>query len=326
MASRSLTRPMAAALAILLPVLLWACGGSEEGSGPAVDEIEIPGPRVFPEGIAVDKATGHLFVGSTTDGSIYRARAGGPGPFEPFLPGGERGRTSVTGLKVDSRGRLFAAGRDTGGLFVFDASTGEAIDVLEPPAGGPGIPPGDEGSLLNDLTFTSEAAFVTDSFRPTLYRVALTGEGIGELEPWLDLRGGPIPHGEGFNLNGISASDDGRFLLTVHTGSGELFRIDVRSRAVEKVDLGGETLVSGDGLLLDGRRLLVTLEDPGVVVPVELSPDLLRGSVGAPVGEGELDFPTTIAELDGELFVVNSQLDSDSPELPFSVSRLPTPG
>lgn len=308
--------PIRAAALVAVAVLLTACGGA----GTTVSEAkryELPGDRVFPEGVAVNKANGDFFVSSSEDGTVFRGNVGRDG-VEVFLPGGRDGRTGATGLKVDPQGRLWIAGRYTGAVFVHDARSGDLLGVLRtPPA---------RRTLMNDITFAGDAAFVTDSFRPVLWRAARTDRSVGELEPWLDLRSTPIPTDADFNLNGISASDDGRYLLTVHFASGRLFRIDTRSKKVLEVDLGGQTLRTGDGLLLDGTTLLAVREQPGAVFPVRLSDDLSRGTVGEPFGQDDLDLPTTLAEHRGEILVVNSQFDrTDSPELPFTVTRLPLP-
>lgn len=277
----------------------------------------LPGDRVFPEGVGVDKATGDFYAGSSEDGTVYRGTVGQPGEAEVFLEPGVDGRDAATGIKV-FEGRLFVAGRGTGRLFVHDAETGELIRALETPG---------EPGLVNDLTFAGGAAYVTDSFRPVVYRVPLTADGVGDIEPWLDLTGTPIEYGDGFNLNGISASDDGRHLLTVHTGTGELWRIDVETQAVEQVDLGGASLTTGDGLLLDGRTLYAVRNSPGVVLRIELSEDLRSGEVTQEIADPSFRYPTTLAEYDGQLLVVNSQFGAgDSPDLPFTVSGVPYPG
>lgn len=304
-----------AALAVAT-ALLTACGSADTARPPA-QRIELPGDRVFPEGVAVDKANGDFFVGSAEDGTVFRGNLGRDG-VEVLLPAGEDGRTGATGLKVDPEGRLWVAGRYTGAVFVHDARTGDVRSVLRTPAA--------QRTLMNDITFAGNAAFVTDSVRPVLWRATRTTGSVGPLEPWLDLRGTPIPTDAAFGLNGISASDDGRYLLTVHFTSGRLFRIDTRTRGVTEVNLGGQTLQTGDGLLLDGSTLLVVREEPGAVFPVRLTADLSRGTVGEPFGQDELDLPTTLAEHRGEVLVVNSQLDGrSSPTLPFTVSRLPLP-
>lgn len=301
--------------ALAVTAALAGCGGEADQRAGLV----VPGDRVFPEGIAVDKRSGDLYVGSTTDGAIFRAPAGAE-RFEEFLPPGGDGRSAATGLKVDPRGRLFVAGRSTGRLFVYDLPTRRLLRTLEAPGSG--------RTLVNDLTFTPEAAYVTDSYRPVVYRVPLAGDDIGAMEPWLDLRDTPVPTDTAFGLNGISASDDGRYLLTVHFDTGRLFRIDTATRGTREVDLSETTLRTGDGLLLDGTTLLAVREEPGEVVPLRLSPDLLSAEALPAFGREELDFPTTLAENDGRVFVVNSQLDNapDGAEPPFTVAELPLPG
>lgn len=318
--------PSPALLALCLG--LAACGAAEDAAGPATEEggaedsaaFTLPGEQVFPEGIAVNKANGDLFVGSTDDGAVYRGNAGEPGEFSLFLEPGQDGREAVTGMKVDEQGRLLIAGRDTGRVFAYDAESGELIEAFEVPSDG--------DSLLNDLTLTADAAYLTDSFRPVIYRLARDAETVGAPEPWLDLEGTPLAYADGFNLNGISASDDGRYLLTVQSNSGALWRIDTESAEIAEVDLGGETLATGDGALLDGRSLYVVRNSPGVVARIELSDDYLSGEVVEEIEDPSFDYPTTLAEHDGRLFVVNSQLDSagETADLPFTVSAVPFPG
>lgn len=289
---------------------------------PTVRTFALPGEEVFPEGVAYDPASGDFFVGSTQDGTVYRGNVGeGPGEMEVFLEPGGDGREGVTGMKVDAAGRLWIAGRRTGRAFVYDARSAELVKILETSGGG--------SALINDVTVTPDAAYFTDSFRPVIFRVPLTPRGVGEIEPWLNLEGTSIEYGDGFNLNGIAATGDGRYLITVHFATGELFRIDAESKEATQVNLGGETLATGDGLLLDGRTLYVVRENPGEVVPVELSEDFTAGKVGEPFSDPSLRFPTTVAKHDDRLLVVNSQLNmgggGGGPELPFTVSDLPIP-
>jgi len=308
--------------AALLLALVAGCGdGEPQAPEPAAaprDAIVVPGDRVFPEGVAVDARTGRVFVGSTTDGTVF---AGDPPrtPLRPFLPAGRGGRTAATGLTVDDRGRLWVAGRGTGRAFVHDAASGRPIRALRAPGSG--------RTLVNDVAVTATAAYVTDSFRPVLYRARLDGDAVGELEPWLELGTTPIPTGTGFGLNGVVATPDGRHLITVHFDTGRLFRIDTRTRAVREVRVRGAALRTGDGLVLRGRTLFVVREEPGDVVPLRLSADRLDARAGAPFGGDRLGFPTTAAVRGDRLLVVDSQLDRapDRARPPFTVAVLPLP-
>lgn len=277
----------------------------------------LPGEAVYPEGVAYDPSTGDFYVGSTQSGTVYRGNVrDGPRELEVFLPGGMDGRTSVTGMKV-ADGRLFIAGRNTGRAFVYETASGELIRVLATPRS--------QRTLLNDVTVTDDAAYFTDSFRPILFRASITERGVGELMSWLDLRETVIPQGTGFNLNGIAATGDGCYLLTVHFDTGRLYRIDTRTREVVEVNLGGTRLTTGDGLWLEDTTLYVVRETPASVVTVELSGDLASGEPTATLTHPSFSLPTTLAKADDRLLIVNSQLDGTPPELPFSVTSLPLP-
>lgn len=293
--------------------------GAEEEPREATDVVvhDLPDSALLPEGIAVDKDTGLLYVTNTRDGAVHRLDPEA-GEAELFLEGDEDGRTELVGTKVRG-GRLYAAGRRSGSFFVHDVATGDLLGQFDaPPA---------ERSLLNDVSFAQGAAFVTDSFRPTIFRLPLDGvdDGTAELEPWLDLDETPITYEDGFNLNGITASDDGTVLLTVQSNTGQLWRIDVAERSVEEIDLGGASLTTGDGLLLDGTRLVVVRNSPASVTWLEMADDLRSGEVVDQVTHPSFDLPTTVAEDGGRLFVVNSQLNGslEDAERPFTVTELP---
>ena len=298
---------------------------SPGGAALAQEEAEIyplPGAEVFPEGIALDVATGNFFVGSTSDGTIFSSNVSQPGvEASVFSEGGADGRTTAIGMKTDGAGRLFVAGGDTGQMFVYDAATGALIESFDN---------GQEMTFVNDVTLTPDgSAFFTDSMNPKLYRVFPDGAGGYEMETYLNLEGTPIKYGEGFNLNGIVSSADGRYLVTVKTATGELFRIDTTTKEVSLIDTGGADLTNGDGLLLDGQTLYVVRNQQELIVPLELSADFSSATAGEPFTDESFMYPTTIAQNGTDLLAVNSQFDAretgNPPELPFNVSSVQVP-
>ena len=287
----------------------------EMAEGAMATSFALPGEQVFPEGVAYNPASGKFYVGSTTDGTLYEGDLAS-GEVTVFSEGGADGRTTAIGMKVDANGDLWVAGGGTGQMFVYNTADGSLVASYTTPAV--------EQTFINDVTITPDgSAYFTDSFRPVLFKISdMMG---GEAESWLDFTGTVLEYGEGFNLNGIAASPDGRYLLVVHSGNGNLYRIDTDTQEVSQVDTGGADLTAGDGILLVGNILYVSRNQFGQIVPVTMSEDFSMGTAGEPLTDPSLIFPTTIALADDSLLVVNSQFNNrgGTPQLPFTVSRLP---
>lgn len=317
--------PLQILLVMVVAFGVLALLGAQEASAtppaasPRPSFYILPGDEVFPEGIATQQATGSFFVSSTTDGTIFR------GDFkeqvaEVFLPGGEDGRTTAIGLAVDDE-RLFIAGGATGKIFVYDIATKALLAAFDNEA---------TPTFINDITVTPDGdAFATDSLQPVLYRVLTGDDGTLHFEEWLDLTGTPIVYQPGFNLNGIDVSNNGDYLVVVQSNTGELFRITIATREVTQIDLGGESVPAGDGLLKKGRTLFVVQNQFRTIAEVRLSGDLTEGTVVGRTSDPMFAFPTTIAELRGRLLVVNAQFNRrgtpEGPELPFTVSSIKRP-
>jgi hypothetical protein len=244
---------------------------------------ELLGARMYPEGIAFDATTGFFYTGSLTDGALMRGNLE-TGAVTIFSPAGVDDRAMVVGMEVDAvRRRLWVAGGSTQRMYVYDLDTARLLRQYV-------ISAGTSGSLINDVALTPVAdAFFTNSRRPVLWRIgAGDRDAPGELEPWLDLSGGPIPYGASLNLNGIVATPDGLHLIAVHTDTGKLFRFAVTSRETQEIALN-TSVQRGDGLALDG---------------------------------------TTLRKVGDRLLVVNSQantLSGGRPILPFTITSIPFP-
>lgn len=317
------TRVAGAGAALLLSAALTACMGGTAPTAPEASRTYVlPGDAVFPEGVAYRSSTGNFFVSSTTDGAIYRGNLNGTSA-QVFLPGGADGRTTAVGLKVSEAGQLFVAGGATGRMFVYDVNTGALVRAFETPAAS------STGTFINDVALTPGAAYFTDSRRPVLFRVARTANGVGtEAEAWLDLTGTAIEYGEGFNLNGIAATPDGRYLIVVQSNTGQLFRISTADKSVTEIQFGG-TVKNGDGILLDGQTLYISRNADKIIVPIALNADFTTGTVGTPFSDPTLMYPTTLAQAGNRLLVVNSQFDrrgpNVTPRLPFTLSNIAIP-
>jgi Cu-Zn family superoxide dismutase len=278
------------------------------------------GVAVFPEGIAYHAGNGDFFVGSTVDGAVYRGNARrGNRALALFLPGGSDGRTDVRGMKVDPQGRLWMAGGATGTMWLYDAVTGRLLS---------GFKNGLAGSFINDVAIGPDgAAYFTDSRVPLLYRIAPDAQGIFRYEVWRDLAGSPIQFGEGFNLNGIVVTPDGKYVIVVQTNTGKLFRIATGSQEISEISLaGGDKMTFGDGLLLDGQTLYVSRNSLNLMVQVQLAADYGSGQQVGAFTDPSFSLTTTMARAGDRLLVVNSQFNRrDNPTLPFTISSVQVP-
>lgn len=263
-----------------------------------------------PEGIAIGPGPVAYF-GSRVDGSIYRADLR-TGEGEVFSQGPG---TPSTGLKTDGRGRLFVSGASGGDARVVDQRTGEIIKSYQLTT---------NPSFVNDVILTLGAAWFTDSTNPVIYKVPLRHGRLPDAAVTIPFSG-DIAYAEGNNANGITPTPDGTGLLIVQSNKGLLFRVDPTG-ATRQVDLGGETVVNGDGLLLIGRTLYVVQNRDNVVTVVHLNARGTAGTVVRKVTDPRFDVPTTVAAFGGRLYLPNARFTTTpTPTTPYSVTAIPLP-
>lgn len=277
---------------------------------------------VYPEGVAYHAGNGDFFISSTANGAIYRSNAWGDDRnLEVFLPGGADGRTTAVGMKVNPQGQLFISGGSTGMIWMYDAVTGRLLSTFDN---------GYESTFINDVTIAADgAAYFTDSINPVIFRIAPDANGVFQFTFWRDLRGTALEYTTGFNLNGIAATEDGKYLIVVQSNTGKLWRIATADGAVSEIVLaGGDRMTSGDGLLLVGQNLYVARNSLNLIVTVRLAPDFASGQQVGSFTNSAFQYSTTIAQAGNRLLVVNSQFNrrnTNNPEMPFSVVGVPMP-
>ena len=310
-------RPRRRLLLLLTVTVLVGLGAAAAPAAQAQQHRNLPDtiplPNGFqPEGIAIAH-DGTFYVGSIPTGAVFSGdvRSG----HGEVLVDPREGRAAI-GLKVDARGRLFVAGGPTGQAFVYDARSGTPLASYQL-AGG--------ASFVNDVVVTRTAAWFTDSLNPVLYRVPLGrhGELPGQQEVTTLPLSGDFQQQPGINANGIDAARGGRVLVIVQTNTGQLFTVDPSSGATRRIDLGGETVVDGDGILLRGRTLFVVQNLDNLVAKVRLRGDLAAGRVVQRISDPDFDVPTTIARFGGSLYVVNARFTTQpTPTTPYDVVRV----
>ncbi|MGH2949160.1 MAG: superoxide dismutase [Solirubrobacteraceae bacterium] len=263
----------------------------------------IPLPDGFqPEGIDVGRGNA-FFVGSIPTGAIYRGDLR-TGEGDVLVPG-RSGRAAI-GLKVDRRNRLFVAGGPTGKAFVYSARDGSDLGefVLT-----------EDETFVNDVTLARGAAYFTDSINQQLY--VLRDGDVETLPLTGDLQYDDDPGT--FELNGIAATRNGKRLIAVQSRNGKLFEIDPQSGVTDEIDLGGESVPNGDGLLLAGRRLYVVQNRLNQVAVV----DLRRGEIVRHITDDDFDVPTTIARKGRWLWAPNARFGTPpGPDVEYDVVRV----
>jgi sugar lactone lactonase YvrE len=294
--------------AVAAPAIAQKGKDKSKGKANAPEVIQLP-VGFGPEGITTTKR--HTFVVSSREsGAIYkgslRTREG-----DILVPGFEDG--AATGIKVDKRKRLFVSGADSGVIRVYDVRDGALLHEVEVAGAG----------FINDVILTKRAAYFTDSAHPVLYKLPIARNGdLGALVP-VPL-GGEWEQEDGqFNANGIEAARGGRTLIVVNSFTGKLFTVDAATGLASEIDLGGENVQRGDGILLKGRKLYVVQNTLNLVTPVKLSRNLSEGDVRDSITSGEFNVPTTIARSRGRLYVVNAKFGSNSPQQTYEVVKVP---
>jgi len=279
--------------------------------------------ELWPEGIAVDTATGDVYVGSIKKHAIYRITP--DGSTEELGTSSEDDLLEVLGIWVDSdRRTLWAATGEGAYTEPLDGPprTNELVRYnLEDGRLEQRYPvPDDELRLLNDVVVGLDGtAWATETLRGELYRV----QPRGELELW---RRFP----ELVYLNGIATSGDGRTLYLGHYGGLSSFSVeDGILSPVRGTDMA---LGMVDGLSWVDDQLVMVQNSRHVnfrVVRVDLT-DGGRQAGGLEVlacGLPDGLIPYTCAVQDGTVFVVAAAdfalMDGETPPPAPAVVSLP---
>jgi sugar lactone lactonase YvrE len=279
----------------VLATVLMSTGGARATS---TSSDEFPAVIVLPgatsaEGIAVGQGS-TFYAGDFLTGDIYRGDLRS-GQVELFVDA-PAGRMAV-GLKADvRRGLLFVAGGFTGQAYVYDLDSGGDVATFQ------------LGGLINDVVLTRDAAWFTDSTLPHLYRIPTSPGGsvrtVVVSGPAADLSGFP-------NLNGITATADGKTLIVAHSALGEIFTVDAATGASQPI--AGVAVPTVDGILWSAGKLYAALVGFNQIVEITLSPDLSSGTVDGVVTSPHFQVPTTVAAFGDRLVAVNAKYDTGFP-------------
>jgi hypothetical protein len=265
-----------------------------------------------PEGIAIHRTT--VFVGSIPTGAIWSGdlRTG----VGDILVDPVAGRMAI-GVEYDRRhDRLFVAGGNTGKAFVYDADDG---DLLKEYQLTPLTP-----RFINDVVVTRRGAFFTDSNNQQLYRISFGDGGALPAAAETVPLTGDLSFSAGFNLNGIDATRNGKWLVVVQSNEGKLFRVNARTGVTRELELSGGNVERGDGLLLQGKRLFVVQNTLNQIAVVRVDHRLTKAAIKRLIKDSLFVVPTTIDDVKQDtLYAVNARFGEMSPlTAPYNIVRV----
>lgn len=282
---------------------------SASATAPARYPAEIPLPDgSVPESIAIGEGA-FAYVSSLSTGTVFRVDLS-TGSHEIFLPATG---TTTAGLKLDWQDRLYVCGGVDGSLSVVDTSDRSVLARYQLGSG---------QTFINDLVLTPDAAWITDSFTPVLYKLPFGDRGTLPSEDGIvrlpisgdfDYQYGDT-FSENFNANGIVRTPDKTALLVVQTNTGKLFRIDPETGRATLVDLGGDDVMRGDGMHLEGQTLYVVQNMANTVSVIELNATGLAGKIIERWTSPRFDTPTSIDRFGDRFYLSNARFTTPSPE------------
>lgn len=312
-----------AALAACQPIMAGSLGSDvavdAAGNAPPSDLDPATFPDIHklpngfqPEGIAIGRGT-DFFVGSfgrladdgvtVIGGAIYQGdlRTGEGG----ILVQPQANRTAI-GMAVDLRTNyLFVCGGPYGEVYVYDIATGDTVVVYRL-SEGPIF-----STIINDIIITSDAAYITDTALPVLYRLPLGPSGALPEQSALEtipLNGDFVFEPEKQSMNGIAATPHGQWLIVVHTDLAALFRVDPQTGATTLIDTGGVG-TPGDGLVLLDHDLYVVDPWGNQILTFTMTDNFSAAVAGDPLTGHGLRTPSTAAPFGDFIYAVNARFD-----------------
>jgi sugar lactone lactonase YvrE len=302
-------RALTAVIAGLLALAVLASVASAKDA-----PLTIPLPAgSSPEDVTLGKGT-TFYTGSLTGQGIFAGDLRtGQGHNLVQSPG-----HPITGLYVDDRNRIWAAGGPAGDLRVYDASTGAQLASYTLTG-----PPG----FVSDIVVTNDAAYVTDSFQPQMYTIPL-GHG-GRLPDQSAVRTTPLT-GDfvqtgatgTFNANGIAFLHD--TLVIGQTVTGRLFTVDPATGVAKAIDLGGQTVVGADGLMLRDNTLYIAQNFPNLIAVVRLDSDVKTGAVEQRIGDPRFDIPSSVVVFGDAVYAMNARFSTPvTPDKAYDLVGVP---
>ena len=221
-------------------------------AAPVINEITLPGTRVFPESIT-STANGTLIVGSLGHGNVSRI-APGKTTAEEWIKPGTGGLNQVLGVYADEKGKTLwvcSNNLDKNG----EATSVKAFDLTTGTLTGTYPPPGAD-ALCNDIAVAADGtAYVSDTRQASILLLKRGSKDL-ELAAKDPLLGG---------ADGLAFGDKTILYVNCVT-TGKLLRLDLgpdgKSKGVIDLKLS-RPLERPDGMRAIGKNRLLLAENSG---------------------------------------------------------------
>ena len=261
--------------------------------------------ELYPEGIAYSHKAKSFFVSSLHYGKI--GKVDWKGNYTNFVNDAQS--ISAIGILADEkRNSLYVAISDPGvsvktvaqykiaKLAAYDLSTGTRkfiadLGVINTTGG---------GNFANDMAFDKSGnIYVNNSASPIIYKVSQDGkaEVFVTSDNW---------KGEGFNLNGIVCNQKEDYLLVCQSNTGEIYKVDIKTKKISKVNTG--LILGADGMVLHKNELIVISNSSKKITKLTSTDNWATAKSEGEV-ISEMTFPTTGTRVNGKYYVLNAKLN-----------------
>lgn len=285
-------------------------GEATPAAGMLPDEVIVSQEGLFPEGVEYDSLNARFLVSSTSEGTVYAVAD--DGTLTPFI---EDDRIPGSfGLEVDeANNRLLVVASDQESLAflgIYDLTSGASIAWVDFAP----LLPNDPEHFVNDVAVDAQGnAYVTDSFAGVIYRVDPAGAASVFLED--------ESFSNQFALNGIVYHEAANALIAVRKPGLIVIPLDNPTAFTEVVI--ATPLPGADGLVLLNETTLVAVNNnPPSVYRFESNDQFATAAITGEFLPGNV-FPTTVAEREGEAYVLYAFLNAEeAPVTDYPIRRV----
>lgn len=310
---------MKTSLIIILVFMIFSCNRKDQlilAPLEKMEKIDFKSLNLFPEGIAYWEKENQIILGSYGHGDIYQydrtnhklsilisdSLLIGPASIAidnnndvMYVANGDGGLSNRSSIQSTNK---------KASLLIYNLKTKERMHNIDLS----NLYKGDK-TTANGLVLDQENnIYISDSFKPVIYKVeheTLTPSVFVEDERF---------YGKSYNLNGIAYHPNG-YLLALQMGTGEIFKIDIKTKKISLVKLN-DKIIGADGItLINNNQILLTQAyeivngdfTTGALKTIESSDNWDTATITDKTEDNCLN-PTNSVIIKDQIFAINSSI------------------